>query len=425
MNIPSLRELQASLRQLNTHRSNENIARRFYTDGFLYLVEGKAKCWWCRLETQGVATEMLQLFSIQQTVHTEQFKKALAEQLTSCSNCIYAYYSAKRVLYKRYCQIYEPKNVDLVFNGIEKWDEQRILLQFSRALLPDSSEGRIALIDVLSGAENLLFRPDIESAACSFISQIVRKGIRVDTGGMLLPGQITLCFARNEQVRAWARHSLKRLGKDAHLSSEIIPLLFSNLLKQAADSIPTPKNLILSADPNPRVSSITFMYSADSIWEGFHEVFVRLSKASMQDLVEHFDGLPVLMHYAVMNVSGPAFFDALQAFSKTISVLESSQVWTKISAATQITPKSFVEHLFGRDEMHKRILDCSTAPDDLSEDNLMLRNRHFRPVRDWITPFIGSLELPTDAPAIVTLLNELILRIRSGAKTPLTSSALA
>ncbi|KAI9467741.1 SEN1 N terminal-domain-containing protein, partial [Coemansia mojavensis] len=425
MAIPTLRELQASLRQLHTHRSNETTARRFYTDGFLYLVEGKAKCWWCRLETQGVATEMLQLFSIQKTTHTEQFKQALAEQLTSCPNCIYAYYNAKRVLYKRYCQIYEPKNVDLVFNGIEKWDEQRILLQFSRALLPDSFEGRMALIEALAGAENLLFHPDIESAACSFICQTIKKGIRVDTGNMLLPGQLTLCFARNQKVRAWARHSLRRLGKDARLSSKIMQFLFSGLFKQAANSISAPKTLLPLTDPESRASSITFMYSADSIWEGLHEVFARLDKPSMQDLVEHFDSLPVLAQHAVMKVSGPEFFDALKVFSKVIGVLEPSQVWTKISAATQVTPNSFVEHLFGRDEMRRRILDCSTASDDLGEENLMLCNRHFRPVSDWITPFIGSLELPADTPVVVTLLNELILRIRSDAKVPLTSSVLA
>ncbi|KAJ2582757.1 hypothetical protein IWW49_005541, partial [Coemansia sp. RSA 1797] len=64
----------------------------------------------------------------------------MAEQLITCEKCLVAYYAAKNVLYKRYCEVYDPRNVELVFQSIRAWDSQRILLQFSRSLLPSSPE---------------------------------------------------------------------------------------------------------------------------------------------------------------------------------------------------------------------------------------------------------------------------------------------
>ncbi|KAJ2320848.1 DEAD-box type RNA helicase, partial [Coemansia sp. RSA 2704] len=426
MNTPTLAELQASLRHLRSNRNNDSIARRFYTNGFLYFVEGHATCWWCHHETLDAATEMLQLFSIQQTDHTEKFKQTMAEQLVTCEKCLRAYYGAKVGLYKRYCEIYDPRNVELVFQGIENWDVQRIQLQFARALLPSSPEGRIAVIDALAGVENVLFHKDVESSVCSFVDRCLTKGVRLDIGSTLLPGLVALCFAQHQRARDWARRALRRTGKDSSIRPESIQLVLACLLRRLPTNTPMPAGFKLSsAGLHSRAGAATFMFAADSVWHDLREVMVRLSKPCMQDLAEHFDGLVIVTCQSLVDNSSFEFLDVLRVFSELISASESHTTWPRIEQALKLTPKEFVRTIFRRKEIRGRFLDGSTAGNDLSEDNLAVCNRHLRPVRDWITPFIGSLNLPQDSPAIVALLDELLLNIRTDSRVPPTSAALA
>ncbi|KAJ2010103.1 hypothetical protein GGI06_005073, partial [Coemansia sp. S85] len=67
----------------------------------------------------------------------------------------------------------------------------------------------------------------------------------------------------------------------------------------------------------------------------------------------------------------------------------------------------------------------TTEPADLSDDGLRDLRRKLKPALEWVLPFINSLSLPHDAPAVVALLNGLLYTIRSDPNVPLTRAALA
>ncbi|KAJ2415024.1 hypothetical protein GGF47_005626, partial [Coemansia sp. RSA 2524] len=168
-----------------------------------------------------------------------------------------------------------------------------------------------------------------------------------------------------------------------------------------------------------------FPFATDGLWHGLREVFARLPKSCVQDLVDTFDDLVIVTCQALLDASGPEFFDVLHVFSRVISHYDPLNIWPKIEQAIGLTSIAFVKRIFRQAEVRQTFFDCGVARGDLGEESLALCSRQLRPVRDWITPFIGSLQLPSDSAAIVTILEELLLNIRTDNRVPPASAALA
>ncbi|KAJ2734626.1 DEAD-box type RNA helicase [Coemansia sp. BCRC 34962] len=430
MDVPTLAELQALVRLRRQNAHDEDIALDFLMKSTRLFVTRKEKCWWCLPEKRPIATEMLHIFSIEeQTSRIVDYKKALAEQLTRCTSCIGYYYESKAELRVRYLQIYSAGLVDNFFLAIEQWDANRIAQSLCRAMAGDSASGLIVLFEALCSANNLLYYPDVAAATVKYITSRIDAGNPPKIGTRLLPGVMALCVYDDLRVQQWACRSLKPANsKHAPISADSIVDVFACLLKELACCTRSraPYTLSSSGALPPHLDKATFSFSNDaSLWSGLRMVLGKLSDQSKQDLLLKLDGYPVIVLQLAMGLTGSGFVEGLRAFAGIIGVADRRVVWPKISQYLKITPADFAEFVLNHQAVRVHFYGDATESTDLSDDKLSDFRRKLKPALEWVLPFINSLSLPNDAPAVVALLNGLLYSIRSDPNVPLVRAALA
>ncbi|KAJ2714492.1 DEAD-box type RNA helicase, partial [Coemansia spiralis] len=402
---PTVSVLLQSLRRLRSNARDGTLHEQFFVNGYRYFVEGQARCWWCRHETQEAAAEMLHLFALQPNDNTENYKRALAARLAECDRCVTVYYSAKAALKRRYEDLYDKATVDSVFRAIEAWDVQRIVRRFA-----SSSNERSAVIDALAGTANLLAHREMEDMVCAYVESCQAAGrllaATVDGSG-LLPGVLLLCFSANQRVRGWARQMIKHGAAKDHAApwEPVLAVLTCVFGAPAAGAAPT-----------------TFRFSRNSLWHGLRALFVRLAPDAKRSLVEQLGPLAGPLCRAVLAAEGAEFVDALRVFSDIIGAREAPSVWPAIAQSAKLTPIDFARAVLGRSDV-RRLLEVG-GDGDFGDSALESCSRRLRPVLGWITPFTGSLDLPGDADALGVLLEELVLVIGTNTRLPAAARAL-
>ncbi|KAJ2770473.1 DEAD-box type RNA helicase, partial [Coemansia nantahalensis] len=362
-------ELQLSLQRMRRNTQNKVLLGEFLLCGYQYFVEGQARCWWCRHETQEAAAEMLHLFALKQNDHTEKYKQTLAGRLAECDRCVAVYYNAKSALRRRYEGLYDNATVDSVFSAIEDWDAQRIVRRFA-----STSNGRGAVIDALAGTASLLKHREVEDRVCAHVESCQASGLWLDAtvaGSGLLPGVLLLCFTANQRVRGWARQTLK------HSASKSTATHWQPALSVMAD---------VFGAPMVGAPVATFQFSRDSLWHGLRAVFARLAPEAKRSLAEGLGSLVGPLCRAVLAAEGAEFVDALRVFSEIVGASEAPSVWPAVAQCEQITPVGFARAILGCDDVRRQLEADEVS--SLSDGALEACSRRLRPVLDWINPFL-------------------------------------
>lgn len=439
MDIPTLADMQVLL-QRKRQLATDEITLEFLKKGMLFFVDGKEKCWWCSADKRVISTELLVIFSFEESPKVKEFKVALADQLTRCTSCISAYYEAKSNLRQQYSKLYESGRVNAFFGGIEAWDVSRILRSFSHISSIDTASGRIVLYEALRSSEYLLYFPDIVTAVDGYIKKCLSSGDILNMGNRMLPGFITLCFGADSQIREWARRSVRMASsKHSNINVGTVVNILAGLLQMLAKRAdPRRPYAVSSTEPtagsassvNRRLDKITFVFSNASVWHGLRVVLGRLTVPTKQALLDRLDGFPVIVLKFLLDMDEADFVEALRTFAEILGAAGERRIWPRILVATSNRPDDIasliIDHPAVRREFcrsESKVGDGATV--DLGDSALSTHNKRLRHVLDWITPFIGSLLLPKDADAVVILLKGLLVEIPAASNVPLISSALA
>ncbi|KAJ2741272.1 DEAD-box type RNA helicase, partial [Coemansia sp. BCRC 34301] len=429
METPVLAQLQVLLRRKRQHPHNDDVMQEFLMKGMSFFVEGKEKCWWCVPAKRRIATDMLHILSMKkQTTQVGSYKAALAEQLSRCTACIGSYYESKTGLREHYTQIFAREAVNDFFLGVEQWDAWRITQSFGRAMVGDGAPGLIVLFETLCSAANLLYYPEVAEATFRYITSRLDSGSTPNIGTRLLPGVIALSVCDDLRIQQWAWRALKPVSsKHSPVSANSVVDIFACLLRALAsrENPTAPHPLSSSGASLPRLDKPTFSFASDSsVWCGLRIALGKLSDESKQDLVLQLDGFPVIVLKILLGLAGFEFVDCLRVFADIIGVAERQAVWPKISQLG-ISPADFALFVLKHKVVRGHFYSSAAEPTDLSDEVLGALNRKVRPALEWVTPFISSLSLPDDSPAIVALLNGLLYDIRSDPRVPLARAALA
>ncbi|KAJ2345290.1 hypothetical protein GGH91_002580, partial [Coemansia sp. RSA 2671] len=312
---------------------------------------------------------------------------------------------------------------------IEQWDANRIARSLCQAMAGDSASGLIVLFEALCSATNLLYYPEVAAATVKYITSRIDAGNPPKIGTRLLPGVMALCVHDDLRIQQWACRSLKPVNsKHTQISADSIVDVFACLLKELAlrAKSRTPYALSSSGALPPHIDKVNFPFSSEvSLWSGLRMVLGKLSDQSKQDLLLKLDGYPVIVLQLVMGLTGSDFVEGLRAFAGIIGAADRRAVWPKISQHLKITPADFAQVVLKHQAVRGHFYSDTTEPADLSDDGLRDLRRKLKPALEWVLPFINSLSLPHDAPAVVALLNGLLYTIRSDSSVPLTRAALA
>ncbi|KAJ1888140.1 DEAD-box type RNA helicase, partial [Kickxella alabastrina] len=244
-------------------------------------------------------------------------------------------------------------------------------------------------------------------------------------GNVLLPGFITLCFSGDSKIRTWAWRSIKlATNKNVQTPVASVLLIFAGVLRMLAGRLDPANPYAVAKKSIEGMVSITFEFSADDIWRGLRVVLGRLTAKVKEGVMEQLDGFPTIVCKALLGIEGAEFIDAIRAFSDVISAADRSEIWPRVAQAMFCTPKDFVQFIINHPAVRDKFYAGDTTA-EYSDAMLEAQNRHLRPVLEWVTPLIGSLTLPQDAPAIVALLNGLLFTVRQVSTMPLANLALA
>ncbi|KAJ1770323.1 DEAD-box type RNA helicase [Coemansia sp. RSA 1813] len=430
---PSLTELNVLLTQKRNNENSEKACLAFFQAGLDYFVNGKAQCWWCNRDSCDAAMDMLHLFSIAETDKVKEYKATFAEQLTKCEDCIFAYYAAKTTLRKRYVKQFDLQKVDAFFRLLGEWDAGRIFYNLSTADTNSTSSWsstRITLIDALSDSATILFHHKITTAITKYALARLGSGSVLDLGNRLLPGFLALCFSADMTIRTWAWRSLKlATRKDALVPFEMVEVVFAGILGRLAAQTKFKTTCpVSSLGYEKHLERMSFSFSTHDAWHGMRVALGRLSSDIRRSLVDRFSKLPVFICQCLMQIEGDEFIQALRAFGLVIGAAEKPAVWPQISRNIGCNPEDFVLRVMGHREFGYRFESAAhhkSSKTPVDDTTISAHNNHLRPVLEWITPFIESLQLPKDSQAIVALLEELLFKVRLNTGVPQVSAAIA
>jgi hypothetical protein len=95
MSTDKLQNVLDLLQEKQNNPGNGDNETNFFNAALEYLLLPSANHWWCTTATLPIARESLWLFSLPDHDPIVQYKNKLNTQLTTCTDCLYAYHSSK------------------------------------------------------------------------------------------------------------------------------------------------------------------------------------------------------------------------------------------------------------------------------------------------------------------------------------------
>ncbi|KAJ2374766.1 DEAD-box type RNA helicase, partial [Coemansia sp. RSA 2607] len=426
---PTLERLQQLLKETRSKPGDGRALELFLTAGLEYFVQGNAKCWWCTAETRPAATEMFILFSLEQNKAITDFKNALTHQLLSCSSCIRAYYQSKIEIIERYKRIYDPERVALFSRTIEEWDTNRIVDALTKFTEPGNRShysGRNVLLEALYDSRTLLVHKNVAEAASKYIRSKIDSEDMFGMGNVLLPGFITLCFSTDALIRQWAWRSIKfATNKNVEVPAASMIPIYAGVLDQVVIQIEERKaQSTLLKKAVDWADEVTFEFCLEDVWRGLRVSLGRLPPKTKETIVDALDGVSVIVCKSLLDIEDVDFIDALRTFAEVIGAADRAEIWPRIQKDMGYTATDLVRFILDHRDIRHQFRRKLANSDILSAASIETHHRILRPVLEWITPFVASLVLPHDLPALVELVNSLMFRLRQSLDTSIVQSVL-
>ncbi|KAJ1723536.1 DEAD-box type RNA helicase, partial [Coemansia erecta] len=427
--IPTLERLQQLLKDTRNKPGDGRALELFLTAGLEYFVQGNAKCWWCTPETRPAATEMFILFSLEQNKAITDYKNALTHQLLSCTSCIKAYYRSKSEVIERYKRYYDPERVALFSKTVEEWDTNRMAEALTRFTEPGNRShysGRSVLLEALYDSRTLLVHKTVAEATSKYIRSKLDSEDMFSMGNVLLPGFITLCFSTDALIRQWAWRSIKfATNKNVEVPAASMVPIFAGVLDQVAVLVDERKTqTALLKNAVEWVDEVTFEFCLEDVWRGLRVSLGRLPTKTKETIVDALDGVSVIVCKSLLDIEDADFIDALRTFAEVIGAADRAEIWPRIEKDMGYTATDLVRFILDHQDIRGQFRRKLANSDILSAASVETHHRILRPVLEWITPFVASLVLPHDLPALIELVNSLMFRLRQSLDTSIVQSVL-
>ncbi|KAJ1824416.1 DEAD-box type RNA helicase, partial [Coemansia sp. RSA 2599] len=355
------------------------------------------------------------------------FKDGLMRQLLNCSNCIVKYYQSKAELRQRYENVYDKAMVKDFFDSIYQWDARRMAKALAEnAGSMGSSIAQNMLFESLYEGQVILIYKNIADAASSYIRSRLDSNDILNIGNVMLPGFITFCFSPDAKIREWSWRSIKiATNKNvARPASSMVPIFAAVLHKLASRLGDAELFPVSSKNPPMLESACTFDFCLHDVWKGLRVALCRLPHKAKAEIVEALDGFAAILCGHLLKIDGPEFVDALRAFAEIIGACDSAGFWADIKRATRVTPRDFVRLALRHPVVLAHIRKKTPGSAEFSSESLRLQDRVLRPILEWVTPFVLSLELPRDTSAIEALLSMLLLDFCEDREVPPVHSVI-
>ena len=123
---PQMDVLEALLRRKLANPLDDALNSEFLSETITYFTTQGTDCMWCKLPL--ITSELLWLFSLNDSEHLEWFKQVTTRCLQQCRPCIEAYYKQKSRIIDRFRSIYDPDTLNLFIGSIKQFDVHRLSL---------------------------------------------------------------------------------------------------------------------------------------------------------------------------------------------------------------------------------------------------------------------------------------------------------
>ncbi|PVZ96920.1 hypothetical protein BB558_007155 [Smittium angustum] len=385
---------------------NPEILNNFYSSAFEFLLKKCPECWWCSVETSNIVFEMLDIFSMEDTEHTLEFKNRLSKQLSKCTSCVIAYQDSKKILRKRYIKLYEESSVDEFFNRLEEWDTQRLKLVFDSMPVNMDETALTTIYETLRAPGLITRNPLLYDSLVKALENSIKNNSYPKMKSRILFGMIPLALSSNVNVKKWAKKMLK--NSEGKLGLEDYNSGIKNILNLITETIIQKKNLNISNDDqNQQPNSISgFNLEKTTIWQGLFLILGKIDGPVTQKVLMDFTDLCESIVMGILYETKDIGY-VLLIFGWALSNFAATLFWDGVGEKLKVVPTDIIQIVTGsdyskillqnhnlqqtQDSTGKNTASQAANYSEITLDDINKEKKRLKGLIEWINPFIQSV----------------------------------
>ncbi|OMJ18299.1 Helicase sen1 [Smittium culicis] len=391
--LESVRHLLGEKRKLSL---NPTICDSFYASTYIYLFKNSPDCWWCTVETTELVMEMLDVFSMEDTPHSLEFKTKMAHQLSKCSSCVIAYQDSLEIIEQRYLKIYEDSSVAEFFSKLSEWDATRLVNKFKNSEFDENI--LTSIFEALRSPGLILNFPDLYYALELTLEKCILNNSYPKMKSDILFGLSPLSLSSNPLISKWAKKIIKNSeGKYSislynsgikYLLQNIISFLFDPLEYQKSSS----KNSII-CDSLLKCSQS----SNQAIWQSLSSLLNKIDDQSVSRISLDFPNLILCVIKEILHSKSNLSF-VLALFKWIFLNYDPINLWEEIGKSLKMVPTDLVLTIINS-EFSKSLLNYKDDNDEIfnldypsiNEISCKKALKRLKGLLGWIEPFTQSV----------------------------------
>ncbi|OMJ25781.1 Helicase sen1 [Smittium culicis] len=365
---PTLESVQHLLGEKRKLSLNPTICDSFYASTYIYLFKNSPDCWWCTVDTTELVMEMLDVFSMEDTPHSLEFKTKMAVQLS----------------------------VAEFFSKLSEWDATRLVNKFKNSEFDENI--LTSIFEALRSPGLILNFPDLYYALELTLEKCILNNSYPKMKSNILFGLSPLSLSSNPLISKWAKKIIKNSeGKYSislynsgikYLLQNIISFLFDPLEYQKSSS----KNSII-CDSLLKCSQT----SNQAIWQSLSSLLNKIDDQSVSRISLDFPNLILCVVKEILHSNSNLSF-VLALFKWIFLNYDPINLWEEIGKSLKMVPTDLVLTIINS-EFSKSLLNYKDINDEIfnlnypsiSEISCKKALKRLKGLLGWIEPFTQSV----------------------------------
>ncbi|PVV02728.1 hypothetical protein BB560_002818 [Smittium megazygosporum] len=404
-NSKDLNNVLKLLTQKQENPQNSETCESFYSSAYNFLTLNSISHWWCNSNTREIVLDMLDLFSMEETSHSINFKSMLAEQLSFCTNCVIYYHDSRDTLKDRYKQIYEIDSVCEFFNKLEDWDLHRILNSFSNFTDTEKEKILTSIFESLKIPGFLLKHESLYTSLSQLLEKLISLNQPPKIKSNILFGLAPLLSSGSLAVQKWAKKTLKH--SQGYFSISDYNNGINYIIKVIIEDILSSQSNTQSISP----ISVSLSFPINSSWHLAREIkwhilcllLEKIQNNIAEHVTEEFPDLILAIINGILYEQNDQGY-VLMCFKWALKYFDPLLFWNKVGSLLKLVPSDLVHTIMNSGYskallkyQNSLVLKADIEPKDLTSELCTSISRKFKGLFDWIYPMLNSLHVFSDS----------------------------
>ncbi|OLY81811.1 Helicase sen1 [Smittium mucronatum] len=380
---------------------------------------------------------MMDVFSMEDTPHSLEFKSKLAHQISKCSTCVIAYQDSKKNLEQRCLKIYEESSVAEFFKKLSEWDSTRLITNLKNS---DFDENVLTSIFEALRAPNLILDfPELYYTLEKTLENCILNNSYPKMKSRVLFGLAPLSISSNSLISKWAKKVLK--NSEGKYNLEDYNSGIKNVIGSVISFVTDPsvaKNPAIENDIIFNLLSANSKLSIDNIWQSLVSLLNKIDNQVISRIEIDFPNLAAGVFRGILNHQSN-LTGVLLLFRWIFVNFEPIKLWEDIGKSLKIVPTDMILTILNS-EFSRTLLNHRDDNDvifqyrypQIDEPACKKSLKRLKGLLGWIEPFSKSVisysafkdtELKSLRSLVSSFFNSLMAYWKDGSTIPIINKS--